>query len=319
MFESMNSPELSVICPAFNRGHLLDECVTSVFKEDAEKWEMIIIDDASTDNTLNVVKALMDRYSSDRIRYLRQPSNAGAPSARNRGLHEARGKMVLFMDSDDVAAPSGIKKLRLNLLERGLDYVYGSVQQTDGHLQPLLDHPDIGSPFLPTPRAIADLNWHTMGALYLKSFLVARVGDWNPQLTGSQDWEYQARVKIAAGRGEFIDTRVGYWRKHDGDRIGVKGYSSRYVHSVLLACLSIEEHASTAGLLDHHLRRRLVRRLINHMFEAIACGDRTLAETIAAECTRLARKMPFEFVLTGFGRMIPFPFVGKSLVRLIRH
>ena len=110
-----------------------------------------------------------------------------------------------------------------------------------------------------------------MGAVYRKSYL-ERVGPWNEALTGSQDWEYQARVKLAGGRGQFVDMVVGYWREHAFGRVGTKTFRPDYVSSVMIACDSILQHAHKAGLCDRALERRLAKKLIIHALEWGANG-----------------------------------------------
>ena len=88
------------------------------------------------------------------------------------------------------------------------------------------------------PSEIAGYHWHTMGAIYRKSYLEI-VGPWNVEMTGSQDWEYQARVKLAGGKRKFVDSMVGYWRQHGGDRVGTAKFRPDYVKSVMIGCDSI--------------------------------------------------------------------------------
>jgi hypothetical protein len=110
-----------------------------------------------------------------------------------------------------------------------------------------------------------------MGAIYRRSYL-EKVGPWNEALTGSQDWEYQARVKLAGGQGRFVDAVVGYWRHHGGSRVGTQAFRPDYVRSVMLACDSILQHARQVGRCDRPLERRLAKKLILHALEWGANG-----------------------------------------------
>jgi len=198
--------------------------------------------------------------------------NQGAQVARNRGMESARGELLLFCDSDDVLIASGVKALVEALNQHpDLDYAYGQVVMTDENLKPLDNIGPMGAPFLDIPVEYAGWHWHTMGPLYRKSFL-AKVGPWNLALTGSQDWEYQARVKLAGGRGLFVDTLVGYWRQHEGGRVGARKFRPDYVRSVADACAIILNGAKSQGRSERWLERRIGKKLILHALEAEANG-----------------------------------------------
>ncbi len=113
----MNEVMVSIIIPTYNRAAYLDEALASVFQQDFEDYEVIVIDDGSTDGT----RAVIEKYASDaRLRYEYQ-QNSGKPSiARNRGLQIARGDYVAFLDSDDLLSANSIL-LRLEILEKYAD------------------------------------------------------------------------------------------------------------------------------------------------------------------------------------------------------
>ncbi len=97
---------VSVIIPTFNRAHLIRETIDSVLKQTYQNFEIIIVDDGSTDNTAEVVKS----YSDPRISYFYQP-NSGLPAkARNVGLTRASGEFIAFLDSDDIWFPRKIER-----------------------------------------------------------------------------------------------------------------------------------------------------------------------------------------------------------------
>ena len=247
--------------------------MNSVFSQPLDAIiEVIIADDGSTDDTPKLCQKLQKDHGSDRILISRTELNLGAQEARNRGLRAATGEWVLFVDSDDVVVPDGLAKLMACMqTDPSLDYAYGKVIQTDAQLKPLAGSLPVGTPFTESPVDVAGYHWHTMGALYRRSYL-EKVGLWNPALTGSQDWEYQARVKLAGGRGEFVDAVVGYWRHHDGSRVGAKAFRPDYVRSVMLACDVILRLARQAGRCDRALERRLAKKLIIHALEWGANG-----------------------------------------------
>ena len=261
------SGRLSIICPTYNRASFLEECVAPIFARREIEVEFLIVDDCSTDSTREVVERLQARYGVEKIRYLCLEENSGAQVARNRGITEARGDFLMFVDSDDVVVPNGVLEVLRHLQAKpDLDYAYGKVQMTDDALKPLLGKAPVGSAFENVPVEVSGYHWQTMGPIYRRR-CIEKVGLWNLELTGSQDWEYQARVKLFGGQGEFVDALVGYWRQHTGGRVGTRSFRPDYVRSVMKACESIHTHAIQAGKCDSALERRLAKKLIVHAIE----------------------------------------------------
>ncbi|MFL6255483.1 MAG: glycosyltransferase family 2 protein [Pyrinomonadaceae bacterium] len=117
---------VSVIMPAYNSGRYLAESVRSVQAQTFGGWELIIVDDGSTDDTAAVAQSLVD--ADPRVRYVARP-NGGQGAARNTGLGTARGRLVAFLDSDDLWLPEKLAAQLAVLEETGADLVY-----TDGYI-----------------------------------------------------------------------------------------------------------------------------------------------------------------------------------------
>lgn len=98
---------VSVIMPSYNTAEYIKETIQSVLAQTYDNWELIIVDDCSTDNTDEVVA---DFLSDTRIRYIKNDINSGAALSRNRALREANGKWIAFLDSDDLWEPQKLEK-----------------------------------------------------------------------------------------------------------------------------------------------------------------------------------------------------------------
>ncbi len=123
---SFHPTMVSVIVPSYNYGHLIADTIASIRKQSDPDWEMIIVDDGSTDDTETVVRSLMQE--DPRIRFFRQ-QNAGPSAARNLGLREAKGNFIQFLDADDLLQPEKFAlQLAVFASSPETDVVYGPVR-----------------------------------------------------------------------------------------------------------------------------------------------------------------------------------------------
>lgn len=96
-----NKKELvSIITPSYNSSRYIKETIMSVINQSYTEWEMIIVDDCSSDNTESIVKSFVEKDS--RIRWIKMEKNSGAATARNIALENAKGRFIAYLDSDDI-------------------------------------------------------------------------------------------------------------------------------------------------------------------------------------------------------------------------
>lgn len=119
--------KISVIIPLYNKEKQIKDTIDSILKQDFTDFELIVVNDGSTDNSLKIVEAIND----ERVRIINQ-ANAGVSAARNRGMAEAKGEYVLFLDADDILLPGAF-----NVVEQmdDADIIAASFEQTDGEGQ----------------------------------------------------------------------------------------------------------------------------------------------------------------------------------------
>ena len=110
---------VSVIMPSYNTAKYIGESIESVINQTYPNWELIIVDDCSTDDTEGVVQGYL---SDSRIRFLKNEKNSGAAISRNYALREAKGKWVAFLDSDDVWLPEKLETQIAFMLENGYKF-----------------------------------------------------------------------------------------------------------------------------------------------------------------------------------------------------
>ena len=117
-----NLPLVSVIVPAYNAEKWIIDCYYSVLEQSYENWELIIVDDGSTDNTYKVCTRIMQNCKKVKILHT---ENGGVSKARNLGLEKAKGDYILFLDADDMLVPNAIQLLYDATEEKKYDIVVG--------------------------------------------------------------------------------------------------------------------------------------------------------------------------------------------------
>ena len=119
---------VSIIMPSYNTAEYIAESIQSVLSQSYIDWELIVVDDCSTDNTDEVVKPYL---SDERIIYLKNEMNSGAAVSRNRALREAKGKWIAFLDSDDLWTPDKLSKQINFMEEHGYSFTYTNYAEID--------------------------------------------------------------------------------------------------------------------------------------------------------------------------------------------
>ena len=124
---------VSIIMPSYNTAKFISETIESVLAQTYPNWELIIVDDCSTDDTDAVVcPYLVD----DRIRYIKNEKNRGAAVSRNRALREAKGKWVAFLDSDDLWFPEKLEKQISFMKKNDYHFSYTNYIEIDENANP---------------------------------------------------------------------------------------------------------------------------------------------------------------------------------------
>lgn len=127
---------VSIITPSYNTARFLRETIECVRAQTYANWEMLIVDDCSTDDTDDVVSAFAD----ERIRFFKNDCNRGAAYSRNFALRQARGRWIAFLDSDDLWLPDKLEKQIRFMEENGYAFSYTNYAEMDeaGKLLPVL-------------------------------------------------------------------------------------------------------------------------------------------------------------------------------------
>ncbi len=203
-------PEVTVVLPTFNRADMILDAIRSVQAQTFQDWEIVVVDDGSTDNTREIIQALAD----PRIRYVYQ-ENKGLPGARNTGIRNARAELIAFLDSDDAFLPEKLSwQVNMMKTQSDLGLVAGDVFFTDAHLTPLFE-----------ARA-----WESQPTLTLKDWVLGcpiivsatmvrrgwleKAGLFDETMRYVEDWDLWLRLSFLGCPMEWLPRPVTLYRIH---------------------------------------------------------------------------------------------------------
>jgi glycosyltransferase involved in cell wall biosynthesis len=212
-------PPVSAIVPCFNHGRYLRDCVESILAQEYPELEVIVVDDASTEESTLAVLAELE--SLERVTVLRQPSNRGPSAARNRGIAVARGRYILPVDSDNLLVPGAISSLVGQLQTAGerVGFIYPNCQYfgtRDDYFEPssynlfLLLQGNYCDTCSLLDRAIFDA-----GMRYPEDIVF-----------GHEDWDFALTLAAHGVIGEPARDRTLLYRKHGFTRSDMVEYSN---------------------------------------------------------------------------------------------
>jgi glycosyltransferase involved in cell wall biosynthesis len=285
--QATGAPLVTMVVPTLNRCELLKETLTSFRQQSYPHWEALLVDDGSSDGTLEMVAALS--AWDPRIRLLKRDSSpAGAPTCRNMGIAAAKGVYVILFDSDDLMAPHCLER-RIGFMEDNphLDFAVGQAQMfrsAPGDLD-LLWNCETGEDHL--DRFLAgDVPWHTASPIWRREAL-SRVGPWDVDLLSSQDHEYHTRALLAGLRYVWLP-EVDFFVRADQPThrsISARWLSRDHLLSQRVRIRKLAAALAAAELLAGH-RRELLAGNYFWLADSLArhAGSPVEARRVWAEC-----------------------------------
>lgn len=214
------SPKISVVVPVYNMAGYLPDAVESVLRGDFDDFEVLIVDDGSTDGTRDAAaqfSSVDGRYYDPRVRYLRKP-NSGKATAVNFALREVRGAFVTFLDADDELTPGSLSVRYQAAAKRGRtdEIVIGGFEVFD-------DSDVLGSRSVPSNASVRSLKrqfWLSyktpfhLNACLVPRALINKAGSFDPRLRRCEDIDYSMRLLDHTNSALLIRAMVYRYRKH---------------------------------------------------------------------------------------------------------
>lgn len=202
-------PRVSIIIAAHNSERYLAQTLDSVTAQTTGDWEVILVDDGSTDATADIASA-----HPAGVRYLRQ-ANVGPSSARNRGLDAANGDFVVFLDSDDVLLPTKIAdQLECFAEEPELDLVFSGWQMVDSNLQALVTVEPWKAAEVPDLAGCLWAHPFFLAAIMFRRNVLTQNGGFDPQLRQAEDNDLVLRLLLQGARAAWMRATTVLYRQH---------------------------------------------------------------------------------------------------------
>lgn len=259
-----NEPLISVIIPVYNSANYIAETIDSVLNQTHSNWEVINVDDGSTDTSKEIIFDFCKK--DNRIKYTHQ-QNKGQAAARNTGVKNARGEFIAFLDSDDIWHPEKLTLQLEYLRSKNVDVVF-----SDSEVFP--KQYDIGENhftqkgFLKGEQFFIELfqkSSITNSSVLLKKSIFNKVGffDEDPHLRGTEDWDMWLRMANAGYSFYGIDKKLVKYRIHEG------GIHLNYLR-MYAGKIAIMDKYRLSKTIPNQLKlkqyRYFYRELINHAF-----------------------------------------------------
>jgi CDP-glycerol glycerophosphotransferase len=278
------APRISVVVPFFNNGDVLDECLRSIAGQTFTDLEVIMVDDGSDDQGPEVAR----KWAAADPRFkLFFSENGGPGGARNRGVEQARGEFLAFVDGDDMLPPHTYEVMLHTLESSGSDFVSGAVNRisTEG-VRPSALHAraikgrKIGTHVTKSPELLYDISvWNK---LFRRSFWDAH-GLYYPEKMVWEDLQLMTRAHVLAKRVDVIPDFIYYWRERAAGALSITQNRTdiQNLRDRITALLAIDgflrEHAPRRTLRQHQ-RKALVNDLWLYVRDLYRVSDGYLAE-----------------------------------------
>ena len=265
---SRPKPRVSVVMPAYNAGRYLAEAIESVLAQTGEPYELIVVDDGSTDDTAAVLAGY-----GERIRRARQ-EHEGVSVARNRGVEMARGELVAFLDADDrFVLPTKLAEQAARFeADPGLDIVHSGWRmiEADGTPGPVRE-PWRWAPALDLR---AWLLHHPVlpSAMMVRRATLERAGGFDPTLSVLEDVDLMLRLALAGAKAAWLEKVTVEYRRHGGGASGAVHRQGTALARITRAVFARPDLPAEVRALEREFRYQTLVWMA-YRFHAAGCMD----------------------------------------------
>jgi glycosyltransferase involved in cell wall biosynthesis len=281
---------VSVIIPTYNRALIIKDAIQSVINQTYTDYEIIVVDDGSTDNTSNVINDI--RNHSGKVRYIHQ-ENKGRSAARNSGIRAARGNYVAFLDSDDIFLPEKLSVQVMTLennLDFGMAYSPALIMDKYGNMsEDINQRKEKLAGWIYPELLFIKKNIITIPSVIVRKQILNEIGGFDETMHICEDldlWRriaryhqvFQMKEPVAIIRHTinesldllgYLDARTSYYHKAFADDPGLKKTLQKRLFSEMFYYYGVLATTNKRNRLSHQL---FVRSMKNNILQFIRCS-----------------------------------------------
>jgi teichuronic acid biosynthesis glycosyltransferase TuaG len=259
---------VSIIMPAYNAEKYIEESILSAVNQTYRNWELIIINDGSTDNT----RAIAEKFSNQdkRIKVVNQ-QNKRLGGARNTGIQNSTGEWIAFLDSDDLWEPAKLEKqIQATKAFPNVDVIYTAgwtLNEDDLNTLTPYDSPAGNFTGSEMYNVLLAGNVIPVLSVLVKKNIINKIGDQeeNPFFHGCEDWDYWFRMAIQGANFYGMDEKLFYYRRHGSNMSG---------NSLQIAQAAVLLKNFGGSLENRHEIRSELKKTVNPLITRLIAEDR---------------------------------------------
>ena len=295
------SPYISIVIPLYNKEKSIVSTIKSVVAQTYKDWELIIVDDGSTDNSLKIVCERVREIGNERIKVIHQ-ENAGVSAARNRGVREAKGDYVAFLDGDDIWEPTYLEEAAKLIHDYPNATIYGMGlgKMLGGKRYPAQE-------FIPANfRGVVDdlwqkhntmLSWTGSSTICPRALALRTLA--NEHLTHGEDLDQWLRLMLQ-GDAVFYNKTLAYYVKDAENR------AMYHMPPIDKHMVSIIDQYAEARNNNAAFRKAFDTQMIYFLYEYLFTPNKK-------EALRLAEQLDYSQLKRSMRFRMKFPYIYRFL------
>lgn len=211
---------VSIVIPAYRSDKYIGKTLDAIGRQTYANWEVLVVEDGSTGATRAIVEEFAKNFPRNRIRYDRNDRNLGPTATRNRGVSNARGSYIAYVDADDFWAPEHLDVNVAALESSGKDIAYSAMLLFDDQTNQVLGVVGPDPNELATfPRSLFARGYVCVSTIVMRRKVAAAVGPWNETLSHGDDYEYWLRCVVTDQKFQYVNGSTSYYRKNHGGNL----------------------------------------------------------------------------------------------------
>ena len=215
----MKEPFFSIVTTVYNKEKYIKQCISSIINQTCGDFELIIADDCSSDNTLNII----ENFSDKRIKIIKMPQNRGVSHLRNKGLKCANGKYILFADTDDMLENTLLERAKTELLKCQSDILFfpykyyieeKNLLKRNNSRRALKNLRKFKKPFKveEAGKELFNVNYEVWNKVFKREFLIGNEIFFKEDLSFSEDFVFYCDVLNKAKSASYLNKAGYYYR-----------------------------------------------------------------------------------------------------------